>query len=312
MNSSKLHSNPSSTISRRSLLAFGGLAAAGAAVGTIAGDTAWATPAGRSTVAPDRMTAALAELEREASVTIGVVAVAHGSTNPFRYRAADRFPMCSLFKPLAAAALVQARGYDEVYWNTPIPYTNADVVVDSLVLESKRPQRATPEELADAALRWSDNTAGNLLLRELGGPAAITAFAASLGATDTRLDRWEPELNEAVPGDLRDTTTPDDIALLYSALLLDDAAGMLTSARLREWMLRNQTSNARMRAGLEPPYELADKTGGGAYGVVNHAGVLWRPGETPLTLVIMTRTDRADAVRNNAVVAEATRIVVGG
>ncbi|UOQ89356.1 class A beta-lactamase [Agromyces endophyticus] len=305
----------SAALSRRSLLAVGGIATVGLATTALSAAPAWASAAGplgtRSGRSSERMARRLGELERDASVTIGVTAVTHGDRRAFRYRGDTRFPMCSLFKVLAAAALVQSRGYDEAYWSTPIPFTDADLVVDSNVLDKLDPQQATPGLLADAALRYSDNTAGNLMLRELGGPAAITAFATSLGATRTRLDRWEPDLNAAVPGDERDTTTPDDIATMYSALLLDDAAGVLTSARLREWMLRNTTSGARMRAGLTPPYELADKTGGGEFGVVNDAGVLWRPGRPPMTLAILTRTDRPDAVRNNEVVAEATRIVVG-
>ncbi|SFR78678.1 beta-lactamase class A [Agromyces sp. CF514] len=304
----------STSFSRRSLLALGGATTAGAALAALSASPALAAPTEASadaspTAASGRIARELAALERETSVTVGVVARTHGDRRAFRYRADSVFPMCSLFKTLAAAALVRERGYDEVYWSTPIPF--ADAVVDSPILGPKAPGRATPEEIADAALRYSDNTAGNLLLGELGGPQAITAFAASLGATRTRLDRWEPDLNAAVPGDARDTTTPDDIAALYEALLLDDAAGVLAGARLREWMLRNTTSNARMRAGLTPPYELADKTGGGEYGVVNDAGVLWREGRAPVTLVILTRTDRPDAVRNNEVVARATRIVIG-
>ncbi|MDR6907103.1 beta-lactamase class A [Agromyces sp. 3263] len=317
-------SRESTFLSRRSVLALGGAAGAAGVVSTVlASAPAWASPLpanGRPVLRADhdRVSDDLRALEVATDVTIGVVALPGGRAadrrsdrRAFRYRAADLFPMCSLFKPLAAAALVRARGYDDAYWSTPIPFTDADVVRDSAVLSTMRPQQATPEQLADAAIRYSDNTAGNLLLRELGGPAAITAFAGELGATHTRLDRWEPDLNEARPGDERDTTTPDDIAALYSALMLEDAAGVLASSRLREWMLRNTTSGARMRAGLTPPYELADKTGGGEYGVVNDAGVLWRPGTEPLTLVILTRTDRPDAVRDNEVVAEVTRLVVG-
>lgn len=300
----------SAPLTRRTLLALGGISAAGVATSTQSATPARAAQAGTVSTSHELLRRDLAELERSSGVTIGVTAVAHGSRLAFRYRGDERLPMCSLFKVLAAAALVRDRGYDEEYWNRPIAFTKADIVRDSGILDTLRPREATPEQLADAALRYSDNTAGNLLLRELGGPAAITAFAASFGAAATRLDRWEPELNEALPGDLRDTSTPDDIALLYAALLLDDAAGVLASSRLREWMLRCETSDARMRAGLVSPYELADKTGGGEYGVVNDAGVLWRPGKAPLTLAIMTRTDRADATRNNEVVAEVTRLVV--
>jgi beta-lactamase class A len=296
-------------LSRRSLLAIGGLTTAGAAATAFSSAPAFAAPTAPAVGGHRRLSDAIAELERATSVTIGVTAIWHDSRRSFRYRGDQRFPMCSLFKTLAAAALVQARGYDEDYWTTPIPFTRADIVENSRVLEKTTTYRATPEELADAALRFSDNTAGNLILRELGGPSAITSFAAALGATATRLDRWEPELNDAVPGDERDTSTPDDIAAVYRALILEQRAGVLAAARLREWMLRNTTSGARMRAGLSAPFELADKTGGGDYGVVNDAGVLWRPTSEPLVLAIMTRTDRADAPYNNEVLAQVTRLI---
>lgn len=296
---------PQTPLSRRSILALGGIAAAGLGATSLAGSPAVASPSfdGRG-----RMNDAIHALEEANAVTIGVTALVHGSRRAFRYRGDELFPMCSLFKSFAAAALVRARGYDEAYWATPISFTLDDVVGPTTKLNTQT-WRATPEELADAAIRFSDNTAGNLLLRELGGTQAVTTFARSLGATRTRLDRQEPEVNEAIPGDERDTSTPDDIASLLQLIMLDHGAGALTAARLQEWMLRNTTSGRRILAGLTPPFELADKTGLGAYGVVNDAGVIWRPGEAPVTLAIMTRTDRADAPSNHDVLAEVTRIV---
>ncbi|WP_165877345.1 class A beta-lactamase [Agromyces fucosus] len=299
----------SSQLSRRSLLAIGGLTTAGAAATAFSSAPAVAAPSASAVGGHRRLSDAIAELEQATSVTIGVTAIWHDSRRAFRYRGDQRFPMCSVFKTLAAGALVQARGYDEAYWAGPIPFTSADVVGDSTKLDTTT-WTATPEQMADAALRFSDNTAGNLLLRELGGPQAVTAFARSLGATRTRLDRPEPEVNEATPGDERDTSTPDDIAFLFQKLLIDQGAGALTTARLQEWMLRNTTSGKRILAGLTSPFELADKTGLGGYGVVNDAGVIWRPGEEALTLAILTRTDRADAPSNHDVLADVTRLVV--
>lgn len=298
-----------SQLSRRSLLAIGGLTTAGAAAGAFSAAPAFAAPSAPAVGGHRRLAEAIAELERATSVTIGVTALWHDSRRAFRYRGDERFPMCSVFKTLAAGALVRARGYDEEYWTRPIPFTDADVVGDSTKLDTTS-WTATPEQMADAALRFSDNTAGNLLLRELGGPQAVTTFARSLGASRTRLDRPEPEVNEATPGDERDTSTPDDIAMLFQLLLVDQGAGALTTARLQEWMLRNTTSGKRILAGLTPPFELADKTGLGGYGVVNDAGVVWRPGEQALTLAILTRTDRADAPSNHDVLADVTRLIV--
>jgi beta-lactamase class A len=293
--------------SRRALLRWG---PAAASVGLFGGAalTACAGPAPARTDPTGRGLDALVRLEDETGVRIGAVAITADAR--VDHRAEEAFPMCSLFKVLAVAALLRQRAYDDAYWAEPIPFGPEDLVEDSPVTSASTTWAMSPTALADAALRFSDNTAGNLLLAELGGPDAITSFAADLGATSTRLDRWEPELNEATPGDPRDTSTPSDIALLYGSLLLDDRAGALSGARLREWMLRNTTSDARIRAGLDDDVELADKTGAGGYGVVNDAGVLWGTGSERITLVILTRTDDPTAVNNNEVVAEATRIIM--
>ncbi len=69
----------------------------------------------------------------------------------------------------------------------------------------------TVRELCSAAITMSDNTAANLFLTTIGGPKELTAFAQH-GDRVTRLDRWEPELNEAIPNDERDTTMPAAMA----------------------------------------------------------------------------------------------------
>lgn len=288
-------------VSRRSLLAFGGLGIALAA-------TACASPA--APAATRRVAADLRSLEQSSGVMIGVHAEDVVTRQVVANRSAERFPMCSLFKVLAVGALATVHSpYDE-FWQRQIGFTPADLVEDSPITSATTAWTMTASELADAAIRFSDNTAGNLLLRELGGPTAITDFAVSLGATTTRLDRWEPELNEAIPGDLRDTSTPADIALLYRRVLVDDTLGILGQARLRDWMLRNTTSSKRIRAGLTGQYELADKTGAGSYGVVNNAGVLWPAKGTPVVIAIQTRSDDPAAEHNNSVIAEATAIVM--
>ena len=218
--------------------------------------------------------------------------------------------MCSLFKVLAVANLLSLRGYEDQYWSTPIPFSAADVVVNSPVASASTSMTMTPNQMADAALRFSDNTAGNLLLRELGGPARITEFAKALGASQTRLDRIEPELNEGLPGDVRDTTTSKDMVAIMEALLIDGKAGQLARSRLQDLMLRNTTSGKRARAGLSEPFEFADKTGAGDYGIVNDAGLLWQGKRQPIAMCILTRTDVAGAPNNNDVIADATRLIV--
>ena len=106
----------------------------------------------------------------------------------------------------------------------------------------------TLAELCEAAVQVSDNAAGNLLLQTIGGPSAITDFARSIGDDRSRLDRWEIELNSAVPGDPRDTSSPYALGTGYRNLLTGDVLAQPQRQQLEDWMRGNQTSS--MRAGL--------------------------------------------------------------
>ena len=119
----------------------------------------------------------------------------------------------------------------------------------------------TLAELCAAALTRSDNTAGNLILAALGGPPAVTAFARSIGDPVTRLDRTETALNTALPGDPRDTTTPEAMADDLRALSLGDTLAAPSRDRLAAWMADCQTGGAKLRAGLPSGWRVGDKDG---------------------------------------------------
>ena len=104
-------------------------------------------------------------------------------------------------------------------------------------------------------------------MKTIGGPSAIAAFARSIGDPSSRLDRWETELNSAVPGDPRDTSTPEALGGGYRDLLAGDALAPPQRQQLEDWMRANDTSS--MRAGLPPGWTTADKTGSGDYGSTN-------------------------------------------
>lgn len=297
-------------LSRRNLLKGGAVSTAVLALTGCAPSPATGTPspgAGAAGRGIARARDELGALEKSSGVTLGVAA-GTGDRALLAHRADELFPMCSLFKTLAVAELLRTRAYDEAFWAQVIAFGPEDLVENSPITGSSTTRRMPVSALADAALRYSDNTAGNLLLRQLGGPEGLTSAVRRLGAVKTRLDRWEPELNEALPGDERDTSTPREIFHLYGDALHGRTLDRLGTARLRDWMLRNTTSGERLRAALPDDAEAADKTGAGAYGVVNDAGVVWR-GDRTVTLAILTRTDDPKAANDNTVVRRAAEIV---
>ncbi|WP_035791802.1 class A beta-lactamase [Kitasatospora mediocidica] len=282
---------------RRTLLAAG----AGAALATAlsaAGPAAAAAPGPRAGGDDDDVTRALGGLEREHGARLGVFARNTATGRTVLYRADELFPICSVHKTVTAAAVLRDLDRDGGFLAERIRYTAQDVA-DS----GYSPITGTPEHLANgmtvaelcaAALDYSDNTADNLLLRQLGGPEAITRFCRSIGDRTTRLDRWEPALNSAEPGRVTDTTSPRALGRTFSKLLLGTALSAPDREQLTSWLLADTTSAARFRAGLPKDWALADKTGTGDYGTTNDAGIAWTPRRTPLVLsVLSTKTDSA-------------------
>jgi len=265
----------------------------------------------KTLVAEDAAGQQLAALEARSGGRLGVAALDAGSGRRTEWRAQERFPFCSTFKLIAVSALLQRAAGTPGLLDKRIAYTQQDLAPYSPVSEKHVNEGMTLAALGAAALQYSDNTAANLILRELGGPAAVTRFAREIGDTKFRLDRWETALNSALPGDSRDTTTPAAMAQSLQRLLLGDALDPAGRQQLVDWMLGNTTGAARIRAGVAGDWRVADKTGTGDYGTSNDVGVLWPPGRAPIVLAIYFTQAQAKAKPRNDVLADATRIVVG-
>jgi len=252
----------------------------------------------------------LRALESAAGGRLGVAAFNSANRAQIGHRADERFPFCSTFKVLAVAAILKRSAAERGLLQHRITYARDALVAYSPVTEKHAVAGMSVAELCAAALQYSDNTAANLLMKRLGGPAAVTAFARSIGDGESRLDRWETELNTAIPGDPRDTTTPAAMSGNLQRLVLGDALGETERGRLLEWMRGNTTGATRIRAGMPAGWQVADKTGSGAYGTVNDVALVWPPGKPPIVLAIYFTQPGKDAAWRNDVVATAAKIAV--
>lgn len=245
----------------------------------------------------------LRRIEQRSGGRLGVAIMDMANGSQFGLRADERFPLCSTFKFLAAACVLARVDRGEDRLERRIPINKADLVDYSPATGPKAGGHMSLSELCGAALTLSDNTAGNLLLASFGGPAGLTEFARSLGDDLTRLDRNEPDLNEAAPGDPRDTTTPAAMIGNMRRLLLGNALSPTSRDRLTVWMRANKTGDARLRAGVPAGWQVADKTGSGRNGATNDIGVLWPPGGAPLLAAVYLTETNASAEQRNAVIA---------
>ena len=251
-------------------------------------------------------------LEQSQGVRIGVWAADLVAGTSAAYRSNESFAMCSTFKPYAVAAALRLASSGTLDLDQAVPVAAEDVVVNSPVVSTMIGGSITLLQACEAALTESDNTAGNIVLRAIGGPSAVTSFARSVGDHRSTLDRWEPELNEAAPGDPRDTTSPEALAAGYKTILVGDALDRTQRDRLTGWMRATRTSDKRFRAALPQGWTSADKTGAGAYGSTNDSGLILGPQGQQILLAVMTRSsdDRRDAAPFNDALADTVRLVL--
>jgi len=253
--------------------------------------------------------ARLADLERRHGGRLGVAVLDIGSGQGIEHRAHERFALCSTFKFLAAALVLARVDRDEERLDRRVAFSKADLVPWSPVTE-KRVGGAgmTMAEICEAAMTLSDNTAGNLQLASFGGPAGLTAFARALGDGATRLDRIETALNEAKPGDPRDTTTPAAMLENMRRILLGDVLSEASRGQLIAWLVANRTGDKRFRAALPKDWRIGDKTGTGGNGAANDIAIIWPPGREPILVTAYYAEARASDDQRNAVLAEVGRI----
>ena len=252
----------------------------------------------------------LAALEQQHQGRIGVALYHPGTGLSYGYRAEERFPFASTFKALLAAAVLQRSEFDPQWLQQVVHYRAEDLLSYAPITRPHLARGMSREALAIASVQHSDNTAANLLLEALGGLSEFNRFVAALGDQKFRLDRQEPDLNSALPGDDRDTTTPAAMAKTLSRLTLGNGLAAPQQARFNAWLKGNTTGDAAIRAGVPTGWLVGDKTGGGGYGTTNDIAVLWPTQGAPMVLALYFTQSTPDAKPQQAVLAEATRLVL--
>ncbi|MEU5844571.1 class A beta-lactamase [Rhodococcus sp. NPDC047139] len=248
------------------------------------------------------------ELEDRFDARVGVYAVDTGTGREFEWRADERFAYASTIKALAAAALLDKTGTSGLEKSVEIDAS--DLVEYSPVTETRVGQRMTLAEICEAALTRSDNAAANFIFAELGGPKAFDEQLDDLGDAGTTVSRIEPDLNEALPGDPRDTTTPRASASNLREYVFGDALDEEEKATLTDWMTATQTGDTLVRAQLPEGWTVADKSGGGMYGSRGDLAVVWPTEGAPIVISVLSSRDEQDAEYDDALIAGAAAAAI--
>ena len=250
-----------------------------------------------------------AGLERRHGGRLGVAVLDSATGKLVAHRGDERFAMASTFKFVAAAFVLARVDRGEESLARRVVYSRDDLVTYSPITEKHAGGGGmTVGELCDAAVTLSDNTAANLLLDSFGGPAGLTAHMRSLGDGVSRLDRRETALNEAAPGDPRDTTTPAAMLGLLRDTVLGTALSPSSRAQMAAWLVANKTGDKRLRAGVPAGWRVGDRTGTGGNNATNDVAVIWPPGRAPIVVAAYYAEARALEDERNAVLAEVGRL----
>ncbi|MGN9781105.1 class A beta-lactamase [Nonomuraea sp. ZG12] len=292
---------------------------AGGAVGTGAASAATVTaavpaPPGEAQ-ATKQARKELRALEASFKGRVGAYAIDTGTGKTISYRSGERFPLLSTFKAIVAGAVLhKARTSEPGLMDKVVHWTEADLKENSPITEKHVKDGLTVAELCKAAITRSDNTAANMLLKQIGGPAGLTRYFRTLKDPLSRLDRWETELNDWSPKDKRDTTTPAAMARDLRALTVGKALDARDRKRLNAWLIANETGDARIRAGLPKSWTIGDKTGTTSkYGSGNDIAVVWpRTSAAPIIMAIYTNRKAIDAPVVDKVVADTATILARG
>jgi len=253
----------------------------------------------------------IAAIEQRTGARIGVAALDTASGKRLDHRSEERFPMCSTFKFLAAAAVLKRVDEGQEKLDRFVSYGEKDILEYAPVTKAHLKDGGMAlGALCAAAIEQSDNTAGNLLLDTIGGPVGLTNFARSIGDEITRLDRKEPELNSAIPGDERDTTSPTAMCANTQRLVVGNALSESSRHQLEDWLRHNETGTLMIRAGVPKTWTIGDKTGRCGNGATNDVAIIRPSDRAPIFVAIYSIGSTSSADDRAAILAEATRVIV--
>ena len=279
---------------------------------------------------------------------VGVSAVHIESGRSVSLRGAEAFPMASAFKLPVGVQILSLVDDHRLALDKMVSLNPPDLHPGSSRLTElffHPGVSLSLYNLMELMLVVSDNTAADLVLREAGGPAEVTARMRALGLNGIRVDRstallisaWQglktvpPEtewnrdlwdgLYNAVPQDEhmaarraemkdpRDTATPDDMAKLLVRLWKGDVLSPESSKLLLDMLDRCQTGKSRIKGMLPDGTDVAHKTGS-LGGVVNDVGILTMPGDAGhVAIAVFTKASYKPEEVSEKAIAEIARTV---
>lgn len=273
----------------------------------------WLLPMANVSVAADVSYSSLSpkvqQLEVELNGKIGISIYDTSNNSNWHYNGERRFPLMSTFKTLACAKLYSDVEKGAITLSHSNKVAETSLVTWSPVTKKLIGQPFTLKQSCAATMLMSDNTAANYILSAIGGPAALTEFMREIGDNVTRLDRIEPELNEATPGDIRDTTTPNAMVKSLHTLLFQNVLSPPSKKQLLQWMIDNKITGNLFRSVLPKSWKIADRSGSGGYGSRAINAIIWPNQDSALIISIYITQSNVSFAKQNQTIADIGKMI---
>lgn len=242
-------------------------------------------------------------VEQSLNAQVGVAILNTETGEHWDHNGNERFPLTSTFKTIACAKLLYDFDSGKIPLDTKVQVKSTDLVTYSPIIEKHVGSEVTLTDACHAAMTMSDNTAANIIIKAVGGTKSITNFVKGIGDTQTRLDRMEPDLNEGLLNDPRDTTTPKAIANTLNKLLFGSTLSDSSKDQLKVWMVNNQVTGNLLRSVLPSDLKIADRSGAGGFGARSITAIVWNEQQAPIIIsIFIAQTEASMEQRNTAIV----------
>lgn len=260
-----------------------------------------------SAVASSNLQDIVKQQEQQIKADIGVALLAEDGKILFNYQGERSFPLNSTHKAFTCAMILEQVDQHQLVLSQKILISPEERVNYSPITQHKT--ELDLATLCSASVSYSDNTAANLIIKQLGGPQAISDNIKERGFRYTHLNRLEPNLNKDNLTKRLDLTTPIEAAQLLRQFVLGDWLSLHSKRQLTQWLLDDQVADELLRATLPKDWKIGDKTGAGSNGSRSIISVFWSPsGKTYVLAIYLTNTQATISQRNKAI-AEIGRAV---
>jgi beta-lactamase class A len=163
-------------------------------------------------------------------------------------------------------------------------------------------------ELLRLAASLSDNTAADIVMRVIGGPAVVDAYMKSLGIDGFHIEDDEHGLAQSVSTQYRNWFEPAGAVQFLQRIVSNSPLTREHTQLLLDWLKDSPTGPHRIKGELPAGTIVMHKTGlsGSANGLTyatNDIGLITLPDGRRLAIVVFVTNSKADDATRDAVIA---------